>query len=67
MNIFQKLYILACRRGNLNNTCCMFREQVEDLQKEIQKIEADYRRQVGITTPPVLKKSCITKYVLFFL
>jgi len=24
----------------------MFREQVEDLQKEIQKIEADYRRQV---------------------
>jgi len=23
-----------------------FREQVEDLQKEIQKIEADYRRQV---------------------
>jgi len=24
----------------------MYREQVEDLQKEIQKIEADYRRQV---------------------
>jgi len=24
------------------------REQVEDLQKEIQKIEADYRRQVNI-------------------
>jgi len=23
-----------------------FREQVEDLQKEIQKIEGDYRRQV---------------------
>lgn len=27
----------------------VFREQVEDLQKEIQKIEADYRRQVIVT------------------
>jgi len=38
-----------------------FREQVEDLQKEIQKIEADYRRQVvEITgTIQVLKNSSL--------
>jgi len=51
-----------------DNLCTIFavcfREQVEDLQKEIQKIEADYRRQVGVTTP-VLKKQCITKCVFF--
>ena len=38
-----------------------FREQVEDLQKEIQKIEADYRRQVGVSTA-FLNKSHITNW-----
>jgi len=41
------------------------REQVEDLQKEIQKIEADYRRQVSTVIAVVLTKYSLTKCIIF--